>query len=490
MKNNRIFTREQVDRLLGAVRGLTLGEADSKGLIAKAHAANPNKVQKGIAGDVIEVSVLGCDRDSKQEPDILVDNIKTELKTTGVRLSKKKSFEAKEPLAITHVSPAKIKYEVFEDSNFLHKIEHLLFVFYHYTLSSSARNSLDYKDFPILGHLFWQVPEKDREILKNDWTLVKEFASRYPFSDELHRHEMKKDLMLLDYASPTQPRFRFKKPYVTTIVSTFLDRSQLEVLPQPINKFSDFDSKCHEFTTLYRGKSLSEIGRSLGLSIGRDKDSCQRIIVKMFGGKANSINKIRDFQEIGLAAKTIILTSEGKRTEDMKLFQIDFDEFFNPDITFREEPQEEMSLFSPSRDYSKIYSYFAEQSFVFIVFREPRKPLKQPDGEYEKIPLKECIFEGFKRYSFKEEFIDNEVERCWEDARALVFNHTLQEINNAPSFPKSSGYMVFFRGSGSTSKDRKPRLKDSWDIDIPMYLQNIWVKGKYIVDELARIDYL
>ena len=39
---------------------------------------------KGIAGDIIEESVLGCKKDSKQEPDILVDGVLTELKTTGM----------------------------------------------------------------------------------------------------------------------------------------------------------------------------------------------------------------------------------------------------------------------------------------------------------------------------------------------------------------------------------------------------------------------
>ena len=50
--NNRVFTRIRVDELLSAVKGKTLGEADSKGLIDAAHKANPVKFQKGIAGDV------------------------------------------------------------------------------------------------------------------------------------------------------------------------------------------------------------------------------------------------------------------------------------------------------------------------------------------------------------------------------------------------------------------------------------------------------
>lgn len=43
----------------------------------------------GIAGDVIEQSVFGYERDSDQECDIEIDGVLTELKTTGVRSERK-----------------------------------------------------------------------------------------------------------------------------------------------------------------------------------------------------------------------------------------------------------------------------------------------------------------------------------------------------------------------------------------------------------------
>ena len=389
--NNRVFTRIRVDELLSAVKGKTLGEADSKGLIDAAHKANPVKVQKGIAGDVIEVSVLGCDRDSKPEPDITVDGVKTELKTTGVVTPKSTStveYEAKEPLAITGVSPSNIVQETFDTSRFCHKIDHLLFVFYHYCLSETAANSLAYKDFPILGHMFWEVPAKERETLKNDWTLVQNFSRQFSFDNEEERHKLKANLMLVDYASPTQPRFRFKRSFVSTIVKQFLEQEKIEPLATPITKFSDIDNKFHEFTRLYRGKTIGDIADALGLTLsGTDKDTCQRIIVKMFGGEADSINQILEFREIGLVAKTITLNVDGGRTEDTKLFQVDFDEMFRGGVSFSDQDSTgEVS--SDNSDYSAMYSYFAEQTFVFIVFKEPYRP-----APGKKVPLTECIFE-------------------------------------------------------------------------------------------------
>jgi len=84
---SRIFTRQQVDDLLTAAINKTLLQVDNAKLFA--HHEGRDKV-KGIAGDIIEESVLGCKKDSKQEPDILVDGVLTELKTTGMIEPKKK----------------------------------------------------------------------------------------------------------------------------------------------------------------------------------------------------------------------------------------------------------------------------------------------------------------------------------------------------------------------------------------------------------------
>ncbi len=477
---DRIFTRVRIDYILNKAKGLTLGEADTLGLIDKAMIANPGKVQKGIAGDVIELSVLGCKkRDPNQAPDVLVDNVLTELKTTGVIQGKRtQAFKAKEPITITNISPD-IANESFETSPFYHKLEHLLFVFYHYNCSKTATCSADYKPFPILGHLFWQVPPDSLERLKKDWQVIKEFAKKHSFLDDTERHEMRKLLMHIDYSSPKEPRFRLKQAFATTIVEEFLNKP-LESLPQEINTFHEFDKKCMAFTQMYGGKSLGEISESLGISI-KGKDQCQRLVIKMFGGQAKSINQIKDFKEIGLVAKTLVLTSTGKRTEDMKMFNVDFQEWLNQSTAFSEEFDGDNVLTS---GYADVQAYFNESQFLFIVFQEPYTP--EPG---KKIPLEECIFKGFKRYNFKEDFINTDVYRAWKDSRDLVFNKTLKEIGGAPNFPKSRDNIVFFRGSGTNAKDKRAYLTD-WGINFKMYSQWVWVKGKYIVDELAEIPFL
>ena len=51
-KQRRGGKHRAVNLAVNLAKGKTLGEADTKGLIDIAHAANPNKVQKGIAGGI------------------------------------------------------------------------------------------------------------------------------------------------------------------------------------------------------------------------------------------------------------------------------------------------------------------------------------------------------------------------------------------------------------------------------------------------------
>lgn len=73
---DRRFTKAQVYAILEGAKGKTLGEVD------KSHQFDRTlKSEKitGIAGDVIEQSVFGYERDSDQECDIEIDGVLTEL---------------------------------------------------------------------------------------------------------------------------------------------------------------------------------------------------------------------------------------------------------------------------------------------------------------------------------------------------------------------------------------------------------------------------
>lgn len=489
--SKRNYTKQEIINIFENCLNKTLGEIDTAGVFKKTK-IHPKIT--GIAGMVIEESVLKYSPDSLQEPDILIDGKPTEVKTTGVKISKKNSnmYEAKEPMSITAVSPNKIIDEEFENSNFWHKLERLLIIYYHYNSDTTVK-AINYQDFLLVGYQFKIFTQEEIEMLKSDWTIVRNFIKHLQLKYENYENEyprisseLRDKLMLIDTAPkwPNPPRFRLKRSTVTNIVQEHFGK-KLEQIPLKINSYKLLDEKLKDLTNKYSGKTIKEIINELNLSIklsktgDASKSIAEQIVVKMFGGKSKKISNIDIFNKIGLIGKTVTTTNKGKRTEDMKLFTIDFDEWTNLDKTFEE---------------SDAYAYFSQNQLLCIIFKEScdnNKPINNNK-------LIDNIFLGFKRISFDDDFLYNILKPIWLKIRELILTGTLKETiildkNNKPiinnngiirttlNFPKSKDSVVFVRGTGSDSKD-KPLLING----IRMYNQNLWLKGSYIVDILDK----
>ena len=129
MSSSHFFHKADLVSILNGTVDKTLGEVDKNRVFDKT-ITNPKIT--GIAGDVIEQSVLEYPPDQDQRPDLDIEGTLTELKTTGMRRKNESGrmvYEAKEPASITAVSIPTIARETFADSKFWHKAENLLFVF-------------------------------------------------------------------------------------------------------------------------------------------------------------------------------------------------------------------------------------------------------------------------------------------------------------------------------------------------------------------------
>ena len=509
------FSKSDVIYRLEQCLNRTLGEIDNKGIFAD---VKRFKLQKGIAGTIIEQSVFGYEPDSEQKPDLVIIDVgvpvKTELKTTGlvVNLKPKKHFEAKEPMSITAVGIYDISGQTFETSHFLAKIENLLLVYYHY-LSSSAVDVSEYKDFPIVGYEFHKFTNEEMAILKKDWenvhALCKEVLSWHPvINDKSWKEAVKQDyikvhgrlrsiLTFVNLAPTFPPRFRLKKPVVSAIVANHFGYS-LEQLPGRYLSMSDVDAKCHEITRKFKGFKISELADLLGVPYEPDKENkaiSERIVVALFGGSSSKLNQVELFAKFGLIAKTVTLTNKGGRTEDMKLYHIDFDEMVRTKIEDEELVERDFVF-----EDSEMYSYFSDHEFLCILFREP-EPVYHIDenGQKKNINKKgDNVFEGFQRVVFDDVFLDKYVRPVWLDTRDKIMNGKLVdvvsrdkngnvkynengEVSTAPNFMKSSKNAVFFRGSGTKSS---LKYKSECVNGIRMLPQYLWIKGSVIVDLL------
>ena len=471
------YTRTQVKNILEACLNKTLGQID------KSHVFDRTKTNTkitGIAGDVIEQSVFGYEANSDASPDLNIDGILTELKTTGIRISKKnpKEYEAKEPMSITAVSPNIIIDEEFSDSRFWHKLAHLLLVYYLYA-SDKTVLAAEYAKFFVKGYQFLEFSDSDKKILEQDWLIVRDFIrslnkdeSQYPEISHL-----RDKLLFIDTAPkwPNSPRFRLKRTVVSNIVKKHFNGS-LEQLPKSYDTYAEIDKKCNEITLKFKNKTVSELMKNFKIDGKIDKGIGERLVVHMFGGTVKKMQDIDLFDKIGLLGKTIVLTEKGRRTEDMKLFRINFDEIANVDEQFSD------SIF---------YDYFNENQILCIIFEE------HDSGDFGK-----NTFCGFKRLSFSDEFIELNVKPIWERIRELVIYKELKDIpvldskgnprinktgvpQTAPNFPKSSEGVIFVRGDSSDSS-QKPEMISR----ISMYRHYISIKVDYISQQLDGKDFL
>ena len=498
------FEKRTLIRLLSYAVDKTLGEIDSNNVFDSVR--NRAKVT-GVAGDVIEQSLLGYPADNAQRPDLDVDGVQMELKTTGMRkrqVGRSHMYVAKEPASITAVSIGTIEDEEFEYSAFWHKIAHMLFVFYEYE-SPSAVPPYEYRNFHVRGYNFFEFKDDDLDIIKNDWQIIHDFLAdiRDNYTPEEARREypnlstlINQQTVYLDTAPkyPHSPRFRFRKRVVDLIINDAFDgisfkheKSRLYELPEHYAGYADVVRRCHELALRYRNKTVSQLVEELGITTTlTDKNIAEKIIVAMFGGEERKLSKIGMFVRFGINGKSITLSNTDSRTEDTKLVAVNFEDLQELEVT-----DEETGELRPKRfEDSEFYSYLNDNKFLFTVFQEPSL----------EAPLAENVFLGFKLLDLAYDDLITAAKACWERARWQLLNdevviepkldrHGNQRYTpkthlpmNAPNFPKSAEYDVFFRGTGTDAAHKKIIN------GLEMYHQDYWVKGSVLVEQLKTIE--
>lgn len=498
---DHLFTMNDIVSRFESCRGKTLGEIDKTGVFA----GRPK--DKGVAGVVIEQSVLGYPRDSRRRPDIVIDGVEHEVKTTGLifgdkrakggattgapHLSKKdlKNLEAKEPISITSVSVNSIWKEQFSESAFWHKVNHLLVVYYLYNKGSSTKvdDPLEYADFPFVDYEIHEWSDDDRAVLASDWALVRDFVARvheegldpdveYPKIS----HELNRKLLYTDTSPkwPNPPRWRLKRSTVTAMVKEHFSR-ELERLPVLLSSYADIEAMCRDIREEFAGSTVEEIARELGYE-GKltSKNVNEALVVRMFGGRSKKLSKVDAFAKAGISCKTMVLVNGSIRlTQDMKFSRIDFDELTDCEALWEGSSAQES--FS--------------QRILCVVFEESSKA-SSPSLN---------VFRGFKWITLDDRALD-EAHEVWEEARRLIFSEELTDVlqvrkdgtlkinkktglpSTAPNWPKArDAYAVFVRGDSSDSS-KKPLVING----IRMYHQYFWLRKQWVAVRLASEGYL
>lgn len=488
------YRMQEIVGLLRPILGKTLGEIDKNNVFDKT--LSSPKIT-GIAGDVIEQSVFEYKANSNQIPDLCIDGDYSELKTIGVLDKGQGVWEAKEPCSITAVSISSIVEEEFDDSAFWHKAARILFVYYVYT-SDKAVTAREYMEFPIKNFYYYVCPPDDRVVLEKDWTKVQDFLrgirEAYPNEEDRKTQYpnlstvLNRELEYLDTAPkyPNSPRFRFRRRFVTVIVQKSINNTY-ENTGRHYLGLEDVERECAEYTKRYKGKTVKSLCKTFGIPTDTiNKQIIDKLIARMFGGQeAKKISNIEQLAKLGLQGQTVVMTEKGGRTEDMKLSAcpLNVDEFKDSGIKFED---------------TEVYSFFTDYRLLCPIFTE--HPKDTPLGP--KVNYGENTFEGFKILRLDSEEIMNSLKKVWDEAHELVYEDKLTvspmylrdgslritpktgEVMMETNLPKSKDNVIFFRGTGSDAND-KITING-----LPMYRQNYWIKGSFIVEELKRQPFL
>lgn len=481
--NVHAYSSEEIGRRFSACEGKTLGEIDRTGVFA----GKPRN--KGVAGDVIEQSVLGYPADSRQEPDIEIDGVPYEVKTTGViRGRKGEGLVAKEPMSVTAVSVDRIWKEEFSTSLFWHKLEHLLIAYYLYNNGEPAKvnDTLEYASFPYLGYELHEWSESDRLVFETDWKLVKDFVERVHLEglspDEEYpkiSHELNQQLLYTDTAPkwPHSPRWRLKRSTVSALVQQrFGDK--LEHLSGQYSSYTDLERKCRSLRLEYAGATVRELAQLTGFTGRTDgKAVGEGLIVRMFGTSAKRMSRVDVFAKAGIHCMTaVVANGVTKMAEDTKFVRIDFDEIMDPSVEWE--------------DSSALEAFLCRS--LCAVFSEPSASA----------PLEENVFLGFKWVTF-DDFAIAEARSVWEEVRRLIFSGELKDIlslrkdgspiinktgvvKSAPNFPKARGASAVFVRGDSRDSTIKPLEVNG----IRMYRQYLWLKKDWLARHLEEIDFI
>jgi len=120
---------------------------------------------KGNFGQLVEKFYFGYEPNSKSEADFF--EIGLELKTSPLKQLRNHEFRAKERLVLSIIDYLKIVNQNFDDSDFWRKSANILLIFY---LHQTGVEPLD-----LIIKLVdeWNFPEKDLEIIKKDWVIIR-----------------------------------------------------------------------------------------------------------------------------------------------------------------------------------------------------------------------------------------------------------------------------------------------------------------------------
>lgn len=440
--------------------GKTFLEIDKRGRVATGS-------NKGSLGQIIEESLFEYEVNNEARPDF--ENLGVELKVTPVKINRNKSISAKERLVLNIINYMDEYSKSFEESSFWSKNENILMMFY---LWQPQQN---YEEYRILKSELFSYPEKDLEIIKNDWAIIVNKIRNGKAHDISEGDTMylgactkganKYSLRAQPFSEiPAKQRaYSLKQSYMTTLVRKIFNNEKLIQFASATDlKGKTIDEIIQDRFAPYIGMEIKEISESVGYTINpSNKSTIANLISSILGISGTSLDDIEEFSKSNIQFKTVRLEPDGMPKEHMSFEKIDFKHWLDSDW-----------------EESQLYRKFELTKFLFIVFEYTEDV--GSNGE------RKLFFKGTGLWNMPEQTIQNELKELWIEVKKIlrdgvVLNQVKRGIQNNLPGSNFNG-ITHIRPKARNGSD-KVRLPDGQMIT----KQSYWLNREYIAGVINNL---
>ncbi|MGE7929230.1 Sau3AI family type II restriction endonuclease [Lysinibacillus xylanilyticus] len=487
-------TKEKVHKRALEAIGKTLGEIDVK--------STQNVKNKSYPGNVIEQIWFDHPADNSAEPDFPEAGV--ELKVTPIDQQTKKKNVTKiiagERLVLNKINYRNEYGKTFEQSSFWNKNKLIeLIQYYRRDFSDKKKISngemiedktkfkvtyanllsmTELHDLDLPKNTIIEIPEKDLEIIKQDWGKISEYINSgkaEQLSEGLTNYlgACTKSATGDDFTKqkhtdvPAKPRaYSFKPKFINVLINNhIIGQDHTEAINSIVKDVSELEKKTLEeiivsrFTPYYDMKQ-SELIHKFGIKV--DKSQTQKninnMVIRGIFNLPTTTDEItsEEIEKAEISLKTVTLR-KGQPKEHFKFMGI-------PSF---------IELIDESWEESKVYDFLDRQKFLLLVFNDFNDK-KNESESYETNPEK-IILIGAKFWSMPPSDIDGPVKEVWKTE--------IEKLKNGVelTFTKTKNNKIRIKNNFI-----KPSLEDILhlrpDAQVaqykPEYYKDVVVKGK------------
>ena len=379
--------------------GKTFGEIDKYSRLEK------NK-GKGNLGQVVEESYFGYDVNSRAEADFA--HVGVELKVTPYKVNKNKTISAKERLVLNIINYMEEYKKSFEESSFWIKNKELLLVFYEW------KKELERKDYVVKDVMLHNFSEEDLIVIKQDWeTIINKIkigkAHEISEADTNYlgacpKGANKNSVRIQPFSNELamQRAFSLKSSYMTHLIRMRLGNNGEKTVSILKGTKKGIEEILNDKFSVYYDKSIEDICKELDINLTSKngflhKNYAQIISSKILGIKDNKLDSIEEFSKANIKFKTVRIEKNGKIKQHMSLETFKYTE-----------------IIKETWEESKLRNTFAEQKYLFIVFRYDENDVLRLDK--------------IKLWNMPLNILDTKLKETWEETVRVIKEGLVIEV--------------------------------------------------------------